>query len=324
MPVKCGRLPGGVSYPRPLTPARGARTMIRISDEVKQALEDGRPVVALESTLLSHGLPQPRNLEVGRALEAEVRAGGAIPATVAVLDGTAAVGLTPEEMERIATAPDVLKLSTRDLPVAMARGSDGATTVAATMWLARRAGVEVFATGGIGGVHRGDPRDVSADLTELGRTPLVVVCAGAKAILDLPATREALETAGVLVVGWGTDELPAFYSRESALGVDVRVDRAEEVAALWEAHRSIGAPGALLLCVPPPAESAIPATAVEREIENAIRGAAAAGVRGKEITPFLLREVARLTGGRTLEANVALLRNNVAVGALVAAALLAR
>lgn len=295
--------------------------MIRISDEVKQAVEAGRPVVALESTLLAHGLPRPRNLEVGRALEAEVRAGGAVPATVAVLDGTPAVGLSAEEMERIATRPGVLKLSTRDLPVAVAQARDGATTVAATMWLARRAGVEVFATGGIGGVHRGEDRDVSADLTELGRTPLVVVCAGAKAILDLAATREALETAGVLVVGWGTDELPAFYSRESGLGVDVRVEGAEEVAALWDAHRSIGAPGAILLCVPPPPGSALPAAEVEREIQSALRGATAAGVRGKEITPFLLSEVARLTGGRSLEANAALVRNNAAVAARVASAL---
>lgn len=295
--------------------------MIRISEEVKQALHGGRAVVALESTLLAHGLPHPRNLEVGRAMEAEVRGGGAVPATVAVLQGAPTVGLSAEEMERIGTRPGVLKLSTRDLPVAVAQARDGATTVAATMWLAGRAGVEVFATGGIGGVHRGEPRDVSADLTELGRTPLVVVCAGAKAILDLAATREALETASVVVAGWGTDELPAFYSRESGLGVDVRVDGAEDVAALWRAHRSLGAPGAVLVCVPPPPEAAIPASEVEREIESAMARAVAEGVRGKEITPFLLREVARLTGGRSLEANVALLRNNAAVAARIAVAL---
>jgi pseudouridine-5'-phosphate glycosidase len=295
--------------------------MIRIADEVRSALEGGGAVVALESTVLAHGLPHPRNLEVGRALEEEVRAGGAVPATIAVLAGLPAVGLSAAEMEEIGTRPGVLKLSTRDLPVALARGSHGATTVAATMWLASRAGIRVFATGGIGGVHRGEPRDASADLTELGRTPLIVVCAGAKAILDLAATREALETAGVLVAGWGTDELPAFYSRESGLGVDVRVDGAEEVAALWRAHRDLGAPGAILLCVPPPDAAALPAADVRNEIERALERAEREGVRGKEITPFLLREVARLTEGRSLEANVALLRNNAAVAARVAAAL---
>jgi pseudouridylate synthase len=295
--------------------------MIHISDEVQRALDAGEPVVALESTLLAHGLPHPRNVEVGRALESEVRAGGAVPATIAVLGGTPTLGLTAGELERIARGAEVLKLSTRDLPVAIAARRDGATTVAATMWLAARAGVRVFATGGIGGVHRGEPRDVSADVAELGRTPLVVVCAGAKAILDLVATREALETAGVLVVGWRTDELPAFYSRESGLGVDARADDAEGVAALWRAHRSLDAPGAILLCVPPPAESALPAAEVEREIASAMERAASEGVRGKEITPFLLREVARLTGGRSLEANVALVRNNASVAARVAAAL---
>ncbi|HEV2149076.1 MAG TPA: pseudouridine-5'-phosphate glycosidase, partial [Longimicrobiaceae bacterium] len=227
--------------------------MIRVSPDVRSALDAGRAVVALESTVLAHGLPRPRNLEVGLALEEEVRAGGATPATVGVVAGVPRVGLSAYEVERMATAEGVLKLSTRDLPVAVARGADGATTVAATIWLARAAGVPVFATGGIGGVHRGEARDVSADLTELGRTPMVVVCAGAKAILDLPGTREALETAGVLVVGWRTDEFPAFYSAASGLPVDVRADGADEVAALWRAHRELRLPGALLLCVPPPA-----------------------------------------------------------------------
>ncbi|HEX2091355.1 MAG TPA: pseudouridine-5'-phosphate glycosidase, partial [Longimicrobiaceae bacterium] len=241
--------------------------MIRVSLEVREALRARRPVVALESTVLAHGLPRPRNLEVGRALEEEVRAGGAVPATVGVTGGAPRVGLDAEELERMATADGVLKLSTRDLPVAVARRADGATTVASTMWLAHRAGVAVFATGGIGGVHRGEARDVSADLTELGRTPMVVVCAGAKAVLDLPATREALETAGVLVVGWRTDELPAFYSAGSGLLVDVRVEDAGEVAALWRAHRELDAPGALLLCVPPPAAEALDAD----EVGGAIR-----------------------------------------------------
>ncbi|HEX7242970.1 MAG TPA: pseudouridine-5'-phosphate glycosidase, partial [Longimicrobiaceae bacterium] len=193
-------------------------------------------------------------------------------------------------------------------------------TVAATMWLAHAAGVRVFATGGIGGVHRGEAGDVSADLTELGRTPMVVVCAGAKAVLDLPATREALETAGVLVVGWRTDELPAFYSARSGLPVDARADEADEVAALWRAHRGLGVPGALLLCVPPPPEHALDADEVGAAIRRALERAESDGVRGKEVTPFLLRAVAEETGGRSLDANVALLRENARVAAAVAGA----
>jgi pseudouridylate synthase len=297
---------------------------IRTSSEVEAALRAGEAVVALESTVLAHGLPHPVNLEVGRELERVVRARGGVPATVAVLGGVPGVGLEPAEMEHIATAEGVLKLSTRDLPAAAASGKDGATTVAATMWLAHGAGVQVFATGGIGGVHRGEPRDVSADLPELARTPVLVVCAGAKAILDLPATREMLETMGVLVLGWTTDELPAFYSRESGLGVDTRVDTADEVAAIWAAHREMGAPGGVLLCVPPPVGSALPADEVERDIERALESARSAGVHGKAITPYLLRELARLTGGRTLQANVALLRNNAGVAADVAAAIARR
>ena len=292
--------------------------MIRTSVEVVEALRAKRPMVALESTVLAHGLPRPRNLEVGRALEAEVRAGGAVPATVGVVGGVPIVGLQEAEIERMANADGVLKLSTRDLAVPVARGLDGATTVAATMWLAWRAGVSVFATGGIGGVHRGGAHDVSADLAELGRTPMLVVCAGAKSVLDLPATREALETAGVLVVGWRTDELPAFYARESGLPVDVRADSAEEVAALWRAHRSLEAPGAVLLVAPPPPGHALPAVEVEDAIRQALAAAEGEGIRGKEVTPFLLRAVAERTGGRSLEANVALLRNNARVAAAVA------
>jgi pseudouridylate synthase len=297
--------------------------MIRIRPDVAEALRSHRPVVALESTVLAHGLPRPRNLEVGRALEAEVRAGGAVPATVGVIGGVPIVGLDDAGLRHMAEARDVLKLSTRDLAVPVARGADGATTVAGTMWLARRAGLEVFATGGIGGVHRGEARDVSADLTELGRTCMLVVCAGAKSILDLPATREALETAGVLVVGYGTDELPAFYARQSGIPVDVRVDDAAGAAGLWRAHRTLDAPGAVLLCVPPPEAEAIPAAEVEAAISGALRSAETEGVRGKAVTPFLLRAVAEATGGRSLEANVALLRNNARVAAAVAVALAA-
>jgi pseudouridine-5'-phosphate glycosidase len=298
--------------------------MIRTSPEVAEALREGRPVVALESTVLAHGLPRPRNLEVGRALEDEVRAGGAVPATVGVVGGEPVVGLSQNDLDRLGTAHGVLKLSTRDLPVPVARRQDGATTVAATAWLAHRAGISVFATGGIGGVHRGEANDVSADLTELGRTPMLVVCAGAKSVLDLPATREALETAGVLVAGWGTDELPAFYSRESGIAVDVRVDSAAEAADLWRAHRALEMPGALLLCVPPPGEAAVPAAEIEGVIREALEEAERRGVRGKDVTPFLLTTVARRTGGRSLEANVALLKNNARVAARVAAALAER
>lgn len=295
--------------------------MIEISDEVRAAREGGEPLVALESTVLTHGLPRPRNLEVARGLEAEVRGGGAVPATVAVLAGVPRIGLGADELERIAGAMDARKLSTRDLPVAAARRLDGGTTVAATMRLAAAGGLEVFATGGIGGVHRGAPRDVSADLAELARTPMIVVCAGAKSVLDLAETREALESAGVLVAGWRTDEMPAFYTGTSGLSVDVRVEDAGEVAAIWRAHRGLGAPGAILLCVPPPAGSALPSDEVDAAIETALSAAAEAGVRGKDVTPFLLDAVARATGGRSLEANVGLLHNNAAVAAEVACAL---
>jgi pseudouridine-5'-phosphate glycosidase len=296
---------------------------IRIPLNVQKALESGGAVVALESTVIAHGLPHPRNLQVARELEAEVAANGAIPATVGVVAGQPVVGLSDAEIERLGTASGVLKLSTRDLPIALARKMDGATTVASTMWLADSAGASVFATGGIGGVHRGGAHDVSADLGELARTRMLVVCAGAKAILDLAATREALETAGVLVVGYETDELPAFYSRESGLKVDARADSPQEVAALWEAHEEMNLPGALLLCIPPPASHALPAAEVEAAIADALRQANAQGIRGKEVTPFLLTAVAERTGGRSLEANVALLRNNARVAAQVAAAIAA-
>lgn len=296
-------------------------SIVHRSARVHLAHETGHGVVALESTVIAHGLPHPRNLQVAAELEREVEAHGAVPATIGVIGGKPVVGLSAGEIERLGTAGGVLKLSTRDLAVAVARGMDGATTVAATMWLAHHAGVSVFATGGIGGVHRGEARDVSADLTELGRTPMIVVCAGAKAILDLAATREALETAGVLVVGYGTDELPAFYSRESGLPVDVRADTPGEVAALWRAHRSVEGPGALLVCVPPPAGHALPGDEVESAIRDALEEADRRWIRGKEVTPFLLAAVAERTGGRSLEANVALLRNNARAAAEIAAAL---
>jgi pseudouridylate synthase len=294
---------------------------MEIDEEVRSTLELGSPVVALESTVIAHGLPAPRNLEVGAELEALVRAGGAVPATIAVLDGRARVGLSVGQMERIGTEEDVLKLSTRDLPLALARGGSGATTVAATSWLANRAGIAVFATGGIGGVHRGEPRDVSADLVELGRTPTLVVCAGAKSILDLPATREALESAGVLCLGWKTKRFPAFYSGESGLEVDAEVGDEADVAAIWRAARKAGLPGGMLLCVPPPREAELPRALIEAAIDRALDEARTSGVSGRAVTPFLLAAVARETGGRALTANIALLRRNASIAARVAVSL---
>ncbi|CAN5632652.1 pseudouridine-5'-phosphate glycosidase [soil metagenome] len=296
---------------------------IDVSEEVGQAIRAGKAVVALESTVIAHGLPRPRNLETGADLEAEVRRGGATPATIAVLAGVPKVGLTNSEMERVGTGDRVLKLSTRDLPVAMARGHDGATTVASTCWLARRTGIEVFATGGIGGVHRGEPLDISADLLELGRTSILVVCAGAKSILALAATREALESAGVLCLGWRTREFPSFYSVESGLSVDEMVSDADEVAAIWKSARSAGTPGGMLLCVPPPAHAALPTKMVEAAIDRALTKADEQGIRGSDVTPFLLRAIARETDGRSLETNIALLRQNARIGAEVASAIAA-
>jgi pseudouridylate synthase len=294
---------------------------MEIVEEVRRTVEEGGPVVALESTVIAHGLPAPRNLEVGAELEDRVRAAGAVPATIAVLDGRVHVGLSDRQMARVGTDEGVLKLSTRDLPLALARGATGATTVAATSWLASRAGIQVFATGGIGGVHRGEPKDVSADLVELGRTPILVVCAGAKSILDLPATREALESAGVLCLGWKTRRFPAFYSGESGLEVDAEVSDEADVAAIWRAAREAGLPGGILLCVPPPPESALPRAVIDTAIERALEEARANGISGRDVTPFLLSAVARDTGGRALTANIALLRNNASVAARVAVAI---
>ena len=291
---------------------------IHPSEEVASALAEHRPVVALESTVIAHGLPRPANLETARALEEIVRAAGAVPATIAVLDGVARAGLSPLELERVAMAEKIEKLSTRELPTAIARRSSGATTVASTMFIARAAGIDVFATGGIGGVHHGTPLDVSADLVELGRTTMLVVCAGAKSILDLPATREALESLGVLVVGWRTDDFPAFYTPASGLSVDARVESAGELAAIWKAHRRVGGPGAILTCAPIPDEAALPEERLDAALDAAFRDAEQSGIRGKEITPFLLRAIVAETGGESLQANIALLRNNVEVAARTA------
>lgn len=292
--------------------------MITIADEVRAAIESGKPVVALESTVISHGLPYPQNLDLARALEAEVRAQGAVPATIGVVGGVPIVGMSDADIVRFAQARDVLKLATRDIAYAVAHHRDGATTVAATMALAARAGISVFATGGIGGVHRGarESWDISGDLTELGRTSVLVVCAGAKAILDLPATLEYLETVGVPVLGLGTDEFAAFYSADSGLIVARAADPAA-VAATWRVHRALGLAG-MLLAVPPPIS--LPRAEVDAAIARALARAAAAGIRGQAVTPFLLAAMAEETSGESIVSNVALLRNNARVAALVAAA----
>lgn len=279
------------------------------------------PLVALESTVISHGLPYPHNLALAQEMEAIIRRHGAEPRTIAVIGGELRAGLGETDLHHLATARDVRKVSRRDLPIVVARRSDGATTVATTMWIARRFGIEVFATGGIGGVHRGKGDDVSADLQELAQTPVIVVCAGAKAILDLPSTLEYLETYGVTVVGYGADEFPAFYSRHSGLAVDIRCDTAAEVAAIWRAKQALALPGGLLVTVPIPADMEIPAHEIEPAIAQAVAEADARGLRSAEVTPFLLTRLAELTGERSLRANLALLRNNAAVAAEIAVAL---
>jgi pseudouridine-5'-phosphate glycosidase len=293
-------------------------TLLHLSEEVSGALREGRAVVALESTVISHGLPRPQNLETARRLEQAVRDGGAVPATVAVLGGRLCVGLDEPQLERLAFADGVRKMSRRDLAVGVARGWDGATTVATTLWVASRAGVKVFATGGIGGVHRGPLPDVSADLPELARTPLTVVCSGAKSVLDLPATREWLETNGVCLVGYGSDELPAFYTRRSGLPVDARCDTPGEVASIARARDALGLEGALVVAVPVPSEFEVDAGAVEESLAEALSEAERRNVAGRELTPFLLSHLAAHTSGATLRANIALLENNARVAAEIA------
>jgi pseudouridine-5'-phosphate glycosidase len=293
-------------------------TLLRLSEEVETALRERRAVVALESTVIAHGLPRPLNLETARRLEAVVRDGGAIPATVAVLGGKLCVGLDDSQLERLAFAEGVRKMSRRDLAVGVARGWDGATTVATTLWVSSRAGLKVFATGGIGGVHRGHLPDVSADLPELARTPLTVVCSGAKSVLDLPATREWLETNGVCLVGYGVDELPAFYTRRSGLPIDVRCDTPREVAEVARARDALGLEGALVVAVPVPAEFEVDAGVMEESLSEALSDAERQNVTGRELTPFLLSHLAERTGGATLRANIALLENNARVAAEIA------
>ena len=292
-----------------------------MSLEAKTAIEQNQALVALESTVIAHGLPRPQNLETAAVVEGIVRAEGATPATIAVLDGELCVGLSDGQRRLIAEDADVKKLSTRDIAVAVARGWNGATTVAATMWIAHRAGIKVFATGGIGGVHRGSLPDVSADLPELARTPMIVVCSGAKIVLDLPATREWLETHSVTVVGYGCDELPAFYSRSSSLPVDVRCDSPNEVARIFKTQHELKIESALLITVPVPVEVEVESSLLQRVLDDAIAKAERERIAGRDLTPFLLAHMSQSSEGATLRANIALLENNARIAAQIAVAL---
>jgi pseudouridine-5'-phosphate glycosidase len=297
--------------------------LLDIAPEVQAALQAGGPVVALESTIITHGMPYPQNVETARAVEAVVREGGAVPATIAIVGGRIKVGLEADTLEWLGTATDVMKLSRADLPFAVATGRHGATTVAATMICAHLASVPVFATGGIGGVHRGveATMDISADLDELARTPVTVVCAGAKAILDLPRTLEYLETRGVPVVGYQTDRFPAFWSRTSELPAPLRIDTAEDIVALVRTKAELGLGGGVLVANPVPQEHEIPAAEIAGYIETALAEASKRGIAGKAVTPFLLSHMFEITGGRSLATNIALVRNNAALAAQIAVAL---
>ena len=294
------------------------------SPEVADAVAEGRPVVALESTIISHGMPYPQNVAMAREVEQIVRDHGATPATIAVLDGRPKIGLNDDELELLGSDPSVMKVSVRDLGFVMATGRHGATTVAATMRLAALAGIEVFVTGGLGGVHHGaaESFDISADLTELSRTPVAVVCAGVKSILDIGSTLETLETLGVPVITRGAEEFPAFFTRESGFRSPLRLDRGEEFAALIDAHWALGGEG-VVLANPIPVADAIDPAVIGALIDQALADADAAGVQGKAITPYLLGRIVELSGGDSLRANIALVRSNAAFGAEVARELIA-
>ncbi len=294
---------------------------LHIHPEIESALAAAKPIVALESTVIAHGLPRPQNVETARRLEQVVRDEGSIPATVGVISGRLSVGLSGDQIELMANHDDVKKLSTRDLPIAVVQSWNGATTVASTMWIAHRAGIRVFATGGIGGVHRGSLPDVSADLPELARTPMIVVCSGAKSVLDLPATREWLETHSVTVVGYGCDEVPAFYSRTSGLPVDVRCDSPADVIDLFKTQRRLEIESALLVTVPVPAEAEVESSFLQSLLDNSLAEAERQRIAGREITPFLLTRMATESRGATLHANIALLENNARVAAEISRAL---
>lgn len=293
------------------------------SPSVKNALASGRPVVALESTIISHGFPYPDNREMALEVEEIVRAEGAVPATIGIIDGHIKVGLSPEEIELFASSPNVAKVSLRDLPIVLARRSLGATTVATTATAASEAGIGVFVTGGIGGVHRGaaESFDVSADLTVLGRSRCAVVSSGAKSVLNIAATLEYLETMGVTVLGYQTDYLPGFYIRSTGFGVDARVETPEEAAAIIHARRQAGLPGSVLVAVPIPVDAEIDPATHNRGLEEALADLSREGVKGREVTPFLLKRLREVTEGKSLQANLALIKNNAHVGARIAVAL---
>lgn len=294
-----------------------------INPEVAAALAEGKPVVALESTIISHGMPYPQNVETALNVERIVRENGAVPATIAIIGGRLKAGLTPEEIEYFGKKGQAIaKASRRDMAVLCARGQDGATTVTTTMIIAHMAGIRIFATGGIGGVHRGaeTTMDISADLEELGQTPVMVVCAGAKSILDLGLTLEYLETKGVPVIGYGTKELPAFYTRSSGFSVDYRIDTPEELAKAFKTQNQLGFPGGMLVTNPIPEKFAMPPEVINAAIDKAIAECEAKGIHGKETTPFLLARVAELTGGDSLASNIQLVYNNAALAAKTAAA----
>ena len=295
-----------------------------VAPEVQEALKVGKPVVALESTIISHGMPYPQNVETALNVEKIIRDGGAVPATIAIIGGRLKAGLTPEEIDYLGkTGAGVTKASRRDLPILVAEGRDGATTVTTTMMIAAMAGIQVFATGGIGGVHRGaeTTMDISADLEELASTPVMVVCAGAKSILDLGLTLEYLETKGVPVIGYGTDELPAFYTRSSGFGVDYRVDTPEQLAAMFKAQQELGMKGGMLVTNPIPEQYAMDKAVIDAAIEQAVAESKEQGIHGKETTPFLLARVVELTGGDSLESNIQLVLNNAIVASKTAAEL---
>ena len=294
--------------------------MIRINDNVQKALKEGRPVVALESTIISHGMPYPKNVETALRVEQVIKGFGVVPATIGIIDGVGVIGMTPEEIEEFGKRKGIVKVSRRDLPVIYAKKMWGATTVATTMILAAQAGIEVFVTGGIGGVHRGAEKtmDISADLQELAKTNVTVVCAGAKAILDLPLTLEYLETMGVPVLGYKTEELPAFYSSKSGLKVDYKVDSAQEMAKIIKEKRENGLVGGILLTNPIPEKFEMKKEVIDAAINKALEEMDKQGIKGKECTPFLLKTIVELTGGESLESNIELVLNNAAVGSQVA------
>ena len=297
------------------------RNIYALDPEVETALATGRAVVALESAVIAHGLPRPQNLETALRLEQIVRECGVTPATIAILNGKLRVGLNPDQLQRIAQSDSIRKVSIRDLPLAVARRSDGATTVAATLWIAEQTGIKIFATGGIGGVHRGGLPDISADLPELARVTMTVVCSGAKIILDLPATREWLETHGITVIGYQCDEMPAFYSRQSGLTVDARAESPEDVVNIVRARSKLRLKGAILVTVPVPVEAEVSAGDLQEVLDKALMEAEQKGISGRELTPYLLARASVLSSGATLKANIALLEKNARVAAEIALAL---